>query len=63
MNTFMKGQILSMINTARMFEDSCELAARRDDGRISREEQKTLDQISSLTEKYRKELQKICDRD
>lgn len=44
---------------AKVFVQSCEMAALKDDGKISREEAKLLNKIRTATEKFCKELEKI----
>lgn len=59
MNTFIQNQINNMLLSLRNFEVGCELAAAKDDGTISREEEKQLKKIKKATDKYRKELESI----
>ncbi len=56
MNTFLQLQCRNMISTIRVFLQACELAARKDDGRISIEEQKALKVIRASAEAFIKEL-------
>ena len=42
MNTFMRAQIDNMINTLKVFETGCEMAAKQDDGVIDKNEEKAL---------------------
>jgi len=48
-----------MLLSLKNFEVGCELAATKDDGSISREEEKQLKRIKKATDKYRKELESI----
>lgn len=50
---------MSMITFTRNFEQSCEMAARKNDGIIDKEEEQILKKIRAATEKFRKELGKI----
>lgn len=59
MNRYLEGQISNMIAMAGTFMQGCEMAAKQDDGTISREEQKQLAAINAATEKYIKALRKI----
>ena len=59
MNTHIYAQIMSMIAYTQTFEESCRVAATKDDGIISLDEEIVLDKIRKATEKYRKELIKI----
>ncbi len=42
MNTFIQIQCRTMISSVRVFLQACELAAKKDDGRVSNEEAITL---------------------
>ena len=59
MDSFIHTQINNMIQSLKNFEFGCELAATKDDGSISREEEKQLKKIKKATDKYRKELESI----
>lgn len=59
MNSYIDAQILNMIAMVRVFEHSCEYAAAKDDGKISREEEKQLKKIKGATQKFIKELESI----
>jgi len=59
MNSFIQSQINNMLLSLKNFEVGCELAATKDDGSISREEEKQLKRIKKATDKYRKELESI----
>lgn len=48
-----------MITMVETFEQACKLAALKDDGTISREEEKALRKISKTAEKFKAELSKI----
>lgn len=59
MNYYIGAQILNMKAVAKTFEQSCRMAATKDDGRIDPEEEKVLKKISAATQKFIKELDKI----
>lgn len=59
MNSYIEAQIFNMKSMVKVFNQSCELAARKDDGQISKEEAKQLKQIKAAAEKFCKELDKI----
>lgn len=59
MNSYIKAQILNITTMTKTFEQACELAAMKDDGQISREEEKQLKKIKAATQKFRKELEAI----
>lgn len=59
MNTYIQAQILNMITVTKTFEQACDLAALKDDGAISPQEQKQLKKIKTASQKFRKELETI----
>lgn len=59
MNSYIEAQISNMKAMVKVFNQSCELAARKDDEQISKEEAKQLKQIKTAAEKFCKELDKI----
>lgn len=59
MNSYIHAQILNMIAMVRVFEQSCQSAATKDDGKISREEEKQLKKIKIASQKFIKELENI----
>lgn len=59
MNYYIDAQIANIKVMVKTFEQSCIMAARKDDGSISPDEAKTLKRISAATEKFLKELNKI----
>ena len=59
MNTYIVMQCRNMIAMINTFEQSCKLAAQKDDGTISKEEEKTLKKIHAAAEKFKAELSKI----
>jgi len=59
MNSYIKAQILNITTMTKTFEQACEMAAMKDDGKISREEEKQLKKIKAASQKFRKELEAI----
>ena len=59
MNHYIDAQILNMIAMTQTFEHSCTMAAMRDDGKISRDEEKALKKIKKATQRFIKELESI----
>ena len=59
MNFFIDAQITNMIAMTKSFEQSCELAAVKNDGITSKEEEKQIKKIKAATQKFRKELEAI----
>ncbi len=54
MNSYIKAQILNITTMTKTFEQACEMAAMKDDGKISREEEKQLKKIKAASQKSRK---------
>lgn len=59
MNTYIHAQILNMQAMVQAFERSCEMAAMKDDGKISRDEEKQLKKIKAAAQAFYKELERI----
>ena len=59
MNFYIDTQIINMKAMVRNFEQSCRIAATKDDGKISPEEEKVLKKIGAATQRFIKELDKI----
>jgi len=59
MNNYIRAQILNITTMTKTFEQACKLAAMKDDGKISREEEKQLKKIKAASQRFRKELQAI----
>ena len=59
MNQYIQAQITNMVVMAKTFNQSCQMAATKDDGIIDRQEEKLLKKINAATEKYIKELQSL----
>ena len=61
MNSFLRAQIDNMINTLKVFETGCELAAKQDDGVVDKNEEKQLQKLRKATAEYIKTLNSIKD--
>lgn len=59
MNSYIRAQILNITTMTKTFEQACEMAAMKDDGQISREEEKQLKKIRAASQRFRKELDAI----
>lgn len=59
MNYYIESQITNMKAIARTFEQSCRMAATKDDGKIDEKEEKTLKKINAATQRFIKELDKL----
>ena len=59
MNYYIEAQILNIKSMVKVFEQACKIALQKDDGQISKEEEKQLKQIKTAAEKFCKELDKI----
>ena len=59
MNYYIEAQIFNIKSMVKVFKQSCEMAARKDNGQISKDEEKQLKQIKTAAEKFCKELDKI----
>lgn len=59
MNVYIKMQIANAISFTNSFIDSCELAAIKDDGVVSKQEAKELKQIKTAAEKFKKKLERL----
>lgn len=60
MNHYINAQCRNMIAMINAFEHSCELAATQDDGKISKDEAKTLKRIKESAQRFKLELIRIC---
>ena len=58
MNTYIHAQIMNMQAMVQTFERSCEMAAMKDDGKISREEAKQIKKIKAAAQAFCRELEK-----
>ena len=59
MNTYIENQCRNMISTVELFEKACELAAQKDDGQISKAEERILKRIHSASKRFKEELCRI----
>lgn len=59
MNNYIDMQIRNMDMILNTFVQSCEMAARKDDGKIDKAEQKQIDRIKAAAAKFKKELSSI----
>lgn len=59
MNQYISAQILNMVTMAKTFNQSCKMAATKDDGQIDRQEEKQLKKIDAAVSKFIKELESI----
>lgn len=58
MNDYMNAQILNMKIILTTFEQSCRMAATKNDGKVDKNEEKQLKKIHAACEKFKKELEK-----
>lgn len=58
MNDYISSQIMNMKAILTTFEQSCKMAATKNDGQIDKAEEKQLKKIHAACEKFRKELDK-----
>lgn len=59
MNSYIDAQCRFMLTSVDTFVTACELAAKKDDGKISREEERILHAIRKASEKYKSKISKI----
>lgn len=59
MNHYIDAQIMNMKAMVKVFEESCKMAARKNDGTIDKAEEKTLKKISTATQRFIKDLENI----
>lgn len=59
MNPYIAAQIFNAQAMARNFEQACEQAARQDDGKISKDEEKTLKKVHAITARFINDLNKL----
>lgn len=59
MNPYIKMQVNNIKSMVETFKQSCEFAAKQDDGNISKKEQKILNQINKASISFLKDLEKI----
>lgn len=58
MNTYMESYITGTVTYLKTFEQSLRMAALKNDGRIDKQEQKIIDKVNKITDKYIRELEK-----
>ncbi len=59
MNEYIRIQISNQIRMTETFETACRLACIKDDGQVSREEEKLLKKIQKANEDYIRALSKL----
>lgn len=59
MNMYIKQQINNMMLVTNTFQQSCEMAAKMDDGNISFSEEKILKKIKKASTRFLEELKEI----
>lgn len=59
MNSYIDAQCKNMLFTVDTFVQACQLAAMKDDGQVSKEEQKALKRIILAAEKFKSKIRKI----
>ena len=59
MNYYIEAQIFNIKSMVKVFKQSCEIAAQKDNGHISKDEERQIKQIKEAAEKFCKELDKI----
>lgn len=59
MNSYIYAQIINMQTMVKTFEQACELAALKDDGKISKDEAKQIKRIKAAAQQFYKELEKV----
>ena len=59
MNTFMETQCKNMLTQLDIFNQSMRLAAMKDDGHISHEEEKQLSKLQKASEKFAADIKKV----
>lgn len=59
MNTYIEMQIKNMTMMVKTFEQSCQMAAAKDDGKTDKAEEKALKKINVACQRFIKELEAI----
>lgn len=59
MNSYIEAQIMNMTAIAKTFNQSCHMAAMKNDGQIDRAEEKILKKIDKATQRFIKDLENI----
>ncbi|MEG0970979.1 MAG: hypothetical protein RSE47_07725 [Acidaminococcaceae bacterium] len=58
MNNYIEFQCQNIISIVKTFEQACDMAATKDDGRISTDEQKMLKLIHATSSKFIKDVER-----
>lgn len=59
MNYFINAQIVNMVAMTKTFAQTCRMAALKDDGIVSKDEEKQLKKIEAATKKFITELEAV----
>ena len=59
MNRFMQSQVNSALLSLKVLDQSLELSAQKDDGVISKEEEKEIKHIRKAIRQFEKEMEKL----
>ena len=59
MNNYIEAQIVNMTTMVKTFEQSCRMAALKNDGTIDRDEERQLKKISAACSSFIKDLERI----
>lgn len=59
MNSYIEAQIMNMTAITKTFNQSCRMAAMKNDGQIDKTEEKILKKIDKATQRFIKDLQNI----
>lgn len=59
MNPYIAAQIFNAKAMARNFEQACQQAAKEDDGKINKEEERILKRVRTITARFIRDLDKL----
>ena len=59
MNSYIDAQCRHMIAMVQTFEDACHFSAKKDDNKVSKDEEKTLRKIKKASDHFKRDLEKI----
>ena len=59
MYSYIEAQIFNMKNMTKTFEQSCKMAAIKNDGKIDRDEERILKKINAATQRFLRDLENI----
>lgn len=59
MNDYITAQITNMQTMVKTFEHSCKMAATKNDGKIDKDEAKTLKKIEAVSKRFISDLEKL----